>query len=160
MVTIRRATVEDAELLAKLNVHVHEAHRAIMPERYKPITGAEPALIAWFENLSDDTTVVLIAERDNKAVGYIVCFLQEHPENVFLYARTTLHIDQMSVNDGYRGQGIGQALMNEVLQVAQSLAVDNITVGVMAFNADAIRFYERNGFTLGSHKMTRTISGE
>ena len=157
---LRRATLSDANLLANLNLAVHQVHVEAQPERYKPLESDNTALIAWFENnLVADTTYIFIAENETgEAMGYVQAFLQDIAENIFIYGYQRLHIDQMSVNAPYRSQGIGHLLMARVIETAKTLQVDSITLGVAGFNQRAIRFYEQQGFSIRSLRMIHSLS--
>ena len=60
--------------------------------------------------------------------------------------------------DGYRGIGIGERLMQEVLRQARSLGIELVELQVFAINKIALRLYEKLGFkTVGlvPNKMRR-----
>lgn len=144
---IRRAEVGDAELLARLLRHVHDLHVDARPDFFKPYA-LTPELIADFHGrLCDEATYCLIGEVDGAAVGYILAQVVERPENTYTYARRWLMIDQMSVNPDARSKGYGETLMQAMFELAQSLDIEYVLLGVWAFNERAIAFYERQGFT-------------
>ena len=73
--------------------------------------------------------------------------------------------------DGFRGSGIGSALpCGEVYSELRGLGIEELAIGVLATNHDAMRLYEREGFkpwvviTLGkvppasSPSLTQTTS--
>ncbi len=45
----------------------------------------------------------------------------------------------------HRGRGVGGALVKAVYQELNRIGVGHLGVGVIASNADAVRFYERLG---------------
>lgn len=53
------------------------------------------------------------------------------------------YISALTVDDRYRGQGIGSTLLEHVLREHEVVVTD-----VNIAKADAIRFYERHGFTI------------
>ncbi len=55
----------------------------------------------------------------------------------------------------YRGYGIGQALLNELLEWFDSS--EPVIVDVAAFNDNAIQFYTKNGFKLTGYTYTYEI---
>jgi ribosomal protein S18 acetylase RimI-like enzyme len=144
-IALRPATPDDAALLAQLSQDVHRIHVANQPDFFKPIRPDDPELIAFYEN-QIATVTCIIAEVDGEPVGYMMCQIVNRPENVFSYAQSRLHIDHMSVNEGYRSQGIGKALMDRAYELARQHQVDSLTLSVWAFNTDAQRFYVNNGF--------------
>lgn len=157
-IIIRNATIDDAQLLAKLNMSVHQPHVTAQPHRYKALTADNPELIADFEKrLSDETSYTFIAETEQEAVGYAHCFLRQTGENIYVYSLLDFHVDQLAVIESHQGQGIGKTLMEHVIQFAKDHHAGRVSLGVAAFNIDAIRFYERLGFSIGSHRMSLTI---
>lgn len=153
-ITIRQAKFEDAALLTALHADVHKHHSDAQPQHFKATDGKDPAVIQYFtDNLEDASARILIAEVDGEAVGYILLLHRVFEENVFAYAHSRLHIDQMSVSAQYRSNGIGHLLMEKTLEYARELDVNYVTLGVWAFNEAAIAFYEREGFEV----MTQTM---
>ena len=152
-VSLRRATSADAALLAQLCQAVHEIHVAAQPDFFKPIRPDDSTLIAFYEQELSSETIGYIAEVDSEPVGYMLCAVTIRPENVFSYAQSRLHIDQMSVNAAYRSQGVGKALMDKAYELAQQHQVDALTLSVWAFNEGAQRFYATNGFEPVYHNM-------
>ena len=142
-ITIRPAHNRDAELLAKLVITVQQLHIENQPERFKPLKADNPALIAVYEgHLADDNKHIYIAEIEGVAVGFILCVDYVIPENPFVYSKRDFHIDQISVDVDYQGQGIGKLLMQQAIREAQECEADLITLGVASFNQQAIEFYK------------------
>jgi ribosomal protein S18 acetylase RimI-like enzyme len=55
-------------------------------------------------------------------------------------------LDDVSVKEGRRGEGIGTALLEQLQEQLRKEAVTRIDVGVHLENPEARRFYERLGF--------------
>lgn len=156
MLSIRRATLADVPILAELVLVVHELHVQQEPQRYKAMRANDPAVRAFFTDLlSKESAHVFLALDGDQPIGYVLALLREVPENPFVHSGRALHIDQMSVNTAYQGQGVGTRLMETVLELAQTLGAERVSLGVAVFNTRAIRFYERLGFTIYHHRMSR-----
>lgn len=157
-IVVRPARLEDAAVLARLNMRVHQLHVDAHPERYKPIHPDQSEVIAWHaQHLMDESAYVAIAYDGDTPVGYILAFLQQMPDNPFVYSAPNFHIDQMSVEMEYEGQGVGRLLLEAALDTARGHGALTVSLGVAAFNERAIAFYERHGFTPISLRMTRTV---
>lgn len=153
-ISIRQAKLGDAALLTALHADVHKHHSDAQPQHFKTTDGKDPAVIKYFtDNLEDANAMILIAEADGEALGYILLLHRVFEENVFAYAHSRLHIDQMSVSAKYRSKGIGHLLMDKAIEYGRELQVNYVTLGVWAFNEGAIAFYEREGFEV----MTQTM---
>lgn len=155
---IRNASPDDDKTLARLNYTVQKLHVERMPQRYKATTPDDALVIATFQRfLCDEKSRILIAEVDGEAVGYIHVKITQTEENAFVLAHTTLHIDQMSVVESHQGQGIGHALMEQAFVLARQLDIELVTLGVVAFNTNAQKFYERHGFEFQSMRMIKNL---
>ncbi|MEM9951292.1 MAG: GNAT family N-acetyltransferase [Chloroflexota bacterium] len=159
MVQIRQAQEQDIPTLCQLIMTVQELHRQEMPHRYRAITPDDPALVQLFANkLGDEQETIFIAEINDEAIGYLSLQIRDIPDHPLVFGYRGGHIDQMSVNEAYQGQGVGKALMNHAIEFAKSQNVGRMTLGVVAFNQRAIRFYESFGFEFGSHRMALNIT--
>lgn len=56
-----------------------------------------------------------------------------------------LHLEDLIVNQKMRGQGLGEALLNEVVKYGNELGVKRISWEVLDWNTPAIEFYEKKG---------------
>lgn len=158
-IIIREATIADAALLAELNADVQRHHAEAKPERYKMPVPNNPALIAIYkERLQAEGNFLFIAELDNEPIGYIHCQIRENEDNPFTVAFRNLVVNEVSVNKNHRGEGIGQILMDKAEELAGQLEITEISLGVHAFNEEAIRFYKRLGFEVASIRMRKTHS--
>ena len=155
---IRQATQEDAALLARLNHSVQHTHHKLNPDRYKDNRPDEPGVIAEFERrLQTEEDLIYIVEVDGAAVGYASCKYTIPGENPYVQAAPRLHIDQAGVEEEFRGKGIGTALVAHVEEVARERGIDSVTLGVYGRNQDALRLYERLGFTIESVRMIKNL---
>lgn len=57
-----------------------------------------------------------------------------------------LHINNFAVRDGYRRRGIGQKLLNKILEQGRSLAVPSAFLELRAGNQAALALYQKCGF--------------
>jgi ribosomal protein S18 acetylase RimI-like enzyme len=55
-------------------------------------------------------------------------------------------LQSLAVLEASRGQGIGSALLQRVYAELRRLAIDELAIGVLATNHEAMRLYEREGF--------------
>ncbi len=63
-----------------------------------------------------------------------------------------VEIERIYVLEAFKGIGAGRFMIEKTVEIAQSLGLDYIWLGVWAENEKAIRFYEKMGFTIfGEH---------
>ncbi|NNL00733.1 MAG: GNAT family N-acetyltransferase [Eudoraea sp.] len=83
------------------------------------------------------------------------CFVGVIDKNVegmaLLYPRYStwkgpvIHLEDLIVSEGFRGSGLGTALLNEVVKYGAKLGVKRISWDVLDWNSPAIEFYEKKG---------------
>jgi len=154
---IRQATLEDAELIARLNAPVQQLHYEARPDFYKP-PALMPELIADYrDRLKCKDVYVFIASLDGHPIGYILAQVMEREDNPYSYPTRYMLIDQLSVNPEQHCKGYGEALMRHVFGLAKTLGITRAVVGVWGFNERAIAFYEHLGFTPRDIRMETRV---
>jgi ribosomal protein S18 acetylase RimI-like enzyme len=157
MMLIRRASVDDAPLLARLNTTVQQLHAEARPDIFKPPV-ANDELIGWFETALNDSDVrIFVGELDNETIGYMVVEIIRRPENPFTFARDFLLIDQISVNPEHQGKGFGKKLLEEAYRFTHAENLKRITLGVWNFNTHAVEFYKSQGFSVFDTRLEKHI---
>ncbi len=108
----------------------------------------------WLEGLGPDDHM-LVAELDGKVIG-----------NMGLHCRRgrLAHMGHigMSVHDDYQGQGIGTALMEAVVDMADNwLNLKRLELDVYIDNEPGVRLYKKFGFEIeGTRKSLAFRDGE
>lgn len=87
---------------------------------------------------------VLIGMVDGAPAGFAV-FL--HTFSTFL-GRRGLYLEDLFVHPAFRGQGLGEALLRRVAQLARERGCGRLEWTVLDWNQPAIRFYEGRGATV------------
>lgn len=141
---IRRATLDDAPTLARLNTHVQSWHAAHYPEAFFP-TPDPRALTAWFAERLDDPACTAFLAGD-PAVGYALCQLITREPSIFSPGYRRLMIDHIAVAPEVRRQGQGRALLQAARQLARDLNVDEIMLDTWEANHEAHAFFRAQGF--------------
>lgn len=107
---------------------------AIRRERY----------VRW---LADPGAFALLASSGNdaSAVGYAVVSMHGADDSHRTGSRFA-ELQSLAVLEGHRGSGIGSELLQAVYAELRRLDIEELAIGVLATNHDAMRFYEREGF--------------
>jgi len=102
---------------------------------------------AWLDGVQASRRFELVVTRDGVCVAFGALYV--HAEH-FDHCGTLT----MGVRSGYRGQGIGAALLRALLATARRFArLAKIGLTVLVENAPAIRLYRRHGFAIeGLHR--------
>jgi ribosomal protein S18 acetylase RimI-like enzyme len=99
----------------------------------------------YLDWLSRQDHTLLVAERDGELIGYAMVSVGDGPAT-WDVGELTAEIETLSVLESERGSGVGRALTEAAAEVATKAGAGSVAVGVAHTNADAIRFYEREGF--------------
>jgi L-amino acid N-acyltransferase len=142
MVAIRPATAEDLPAILDITNDVIATSTAIYFD--DPLTLENRR--QWFEGRQQLGYPVLVAEAGGVVAGFS-SFGDFRPWPGYRF--TVEHA--LLVRDGYRGQGIGEALVKALWPIAASLGKHMIIAGVDAENVGSVRFHERLGFTKTAH---------
>ena len=90
----------------------------------------------------DDVTEYLV-EESGEVIGFVTLRAGEHPSREY---DTYLDIVNLLVEDDYRGQGYGSAVVSAVKELAREKGCDLLKVSWEWANDGARRFYRDNGF--------------
>ena len=154
---IRRATLEEAELLVTLNDPVQKMHAEEHPHFFKyPVDQAGMAKL-FRDELASEQNAFYIAWEDDQPLGYIWCMVQSRPENLIVHAFKRVTVDQISVNPDCRGKGVGKALMLAAEEFARECDTTNLGLSTWAFNTGAHGFFEEMGYSKYKQDMWKTL---
>ena len=131
----RPAGVDDADEVARL---LHDFNN----EFAAPSPGASVLAARLRRLLAHDSTVVVLAGRPAVAVALVT-----FRSNVWYDGPVAL-LDELYVEPGLRGRGIGAEVMDLVLAMCRERGVELVEVNVDEGDVDAQRFYDRLGFSL------------
>ncbi len=98
----------------------------------------------------------LVAERGGEVVGFALFFTNF---STFL-AQPGLYLEDLYVAPAHRGQGIGQALLTRLAEMALARGCGRFEWSVLDWNENAIRFYERMGATVMPEWRICRIAGD
>ena len=79
---------------------------------------------------------------DNSLAGYIVARM----------GADELHINNVAVRDEYRRRGIGQKLLNKIMQQGRALGMSVAFLELRAGNHAALALYEKSGFRVTARR--------
>jgi len=145
-VRVRKATLDDVDAIVRLNGVVQGLHHRELPERFKPPDAAAYASIvrAW---LAEENRTWFLAELEGgDPVGYALAVRRERPESPLTRSQMLVELEQIAVDPVVRRQGIGAALVREVIDHARRLDVRAVELSVHAFNEEAQAFFTAIGF--------------
>jgi len=113
---------------------------------------ANPAVNVTAERVAevglDANTVLLVADRGAEVIGTALLSMCM---DVMFQSQPFAVLENVVVNHGHRGLGVGTALMREVERIALERECSKIMLFSSVSRTDAHRFFMRTGFQ-GEHK--------
>ena len=144
---VRRACEKDLAGVHELLNQVLAVHAAGRPDIFRAGTRkyTDAELLAMFE---DDAHPVFVAVDDDGAVlGHAFCELQDYRKSNSWQPIMSLYIDDICVDEKSRGQHVGTALYQHVIDFAREKGCHNVTLNVWECNPGARAFYDAMGMT-------------
>lgn len=141
---IRFAQEKDLPEINKLLYQVCMIHVNGRPDLFK--AGAKKYTDnELIDIMHNEKKPILVAADENDVVrGYAFCIFQEYKSGSLTDIKT-LYIDDLCVDEDFRGQHIGTLLYNAVLDFAKKNKCYNVTLNVWSCNESAMKFYEKCG---------------
>ena len=142
-VSVRRAVREDGpDILELIRQLGYEAESS----SFLPLLGVL---------IKRDEHEVLVADDGVQAVG----FVNVNFRTFLRYGALVGTVDELCVDEEHRGHGVGQALIEAGIAAGRKRGAHHLELTTNKVRADALRFYERLGFEITSHKLVYSLSG-
>lgn len=152
---IRRAEPKDTARVLHILEQVNRVHHALRPDLFHLATKySAEALHAVF---ADDRTPVFVYEADGVVCGYIFTVLLDHGGDRMLMPVKELYIDDLCVDEHYRGRGIATALYRHTVGYARQRGCHNVTLNVWEGNSGAMAFYRKMGMQTQKTKLETVL---
>jgi GNAT superfamily N-acetyltransferase len=150
-ISIRPARAEDVTALVRLRLANAQRHVELDSAAYR--RPAPEAVRRHFHdrlsNPGNEPPLILVAEVAGEVAGMVEIVIEAgFPDHQIAVPRRTAQVHTV-VLDGYRGMGVGTALVRAGERHAAELGVAVLIAAILASNAGAISFYAGAGF--GDH---------
>lgn len=151
-VNLRRARIEDADLLTQLGAQTFAETFAEdnSPEDMASYLAASFNREKQLEELTDPLSRFFIAEVNGSAAGYAKISTGEALDCI--EGQRPIELVRLYVSREWLGRGVGQALMQRCLDEAREMGCQTIWLGVWEHNQRAQAFYRKWNFReVGDH---------
>ncbi len=100
------------------------------------------------EEVSDNEGKCYLAVENSKVVGLIMGYVREYDKYDYLDYKCPRsgEISELIVSKSARSKGIGKMLMQKMEEYLKSIGCEYIFIDVFAYNENAIKFYEKQGY--------------
>ena len=108
----------------------------------------EKMAILDLEEVNGNDGKCYLAIIDNNVVGLIMGCVRKYDEYDYLDYKCPRcgEVTELVVSKNARDNGVGQKLMDTMEKYFKSIGCEYITIDVFAYNKNAIKFYENNGY--------------
>lgn len=148
--TIREYQDSDKELLKKLIEKLMDFVVATDPiKRIRRMEGFGPSTLKkLLRKIDENSGKIYFAEVDGRVVGYVAGFVgTQSKENLLEVIPAKVgYIEDLFVEDKYRGKNIGTLLMEKMEEYLKSQGCDSLWLEVFAPNKKAYEYYKKLGF--------------
>lgn len=141
---IRFAKPQDVPGIIKLLQQVGRIHHQGRPDLFRA-TAQKYGPSQVLEMMDKPDSPIFVAVEENKVLGYGFCVMEKYQQNPVMNDRLTLYIDDLCVQEAYRGKHIGTAIYQEIIRYAKHCGCYNVTLNVWSCNESAMKFYESLG---------------
>ena len=143
-IVIKKAQEKDVDRLYDMLGQVQNLHAEGRPDVFKK--GAHKyGKQEIIELLTKKNFHVDVAVAGDQAIGYVFCEVIEKEQTDNLFALKTYYIDDLCVDEKFRGKGVGRALYQFAKRDAQKKGCDSLTLNVWELNQSAKNFYQKIG---------------
>lgn len=155
---LRKAVDADIPELRRLLFQVGDVHHQIRPDLFRPgaIKYTESELA---DLLKDEDFPIFAAMEGESMLGYCFCQWRVFQNSTALTDRKELYIDDLCVDEKFRGRGIASELYEHTCAFARQIGCHFITLNVWSGNDGAMKFYERAGLRPRSVTMDMPLEG-
>ncbi len=150
---IRKAQEQDIDAILELNRQIGEIHFEQAPQVFCPPSPEERAFL--LAAIAAEGRLFCVAEQEGAVVGFLTARIDINETIPFLSKQPICRIGTVVVDEGYRSQGIGKALIAHCDEWGKVQGTHQIRLEVMAFNERAKALYEALGFKMLSQTMAR-----
>lgn len=143
---VRRAEIKDIPRLEEILYQVHDVHASVRPDLF--IKGKKKYTAEELEALigSEDTIIFVCTDDTGVIMGYAFCMDKTYEGNHSTNPDKMLYIDDLCVDEIFRGRHVGSILCEHVKKYASEEGYQRITLNVWEFNKSARAFYDALGF--------------
>ena len=141
-IVIRQATLNDLQSIQYLNYELFKLEKENFDSTLIIDWPLSEEGKSYFENLIKNEYVIIAVEDEN-IIGYLAGTINEKGSYELLQYG---EINNMLVDNSYRGSGIGKQLINCFKEYCKTKNITNLKVVASAKNINAIEFYKKQGF--------------
>ena len=135
---IKKATEEDInEDVINIQLKAYRFHQKERPDVFDDLP--DEKLIRGYKNVAKYYDVLLVID-EGKTVGLLTYEIKSLTDILYLY------IEEIYIEEEYRGKGYAKALLEEAKKIAKENKCQRIELTCWTFNENAIKMYNKLGY--------------
>jgi len=156
-ISIRPAVASDVPALGRLGAALMRLHHDFDARRFLAPGDDPEAGYGWFlrEQMSDDESLVLVADRAGEVVGYVYAGIE--PLSWKELRDECGFVHDLLVAEDARGLGVAQQLLDAAFDWLRARGMPRVVLWTAEQNATAQRAFTRAGFRRTMVEMTREL---
>jgi diamine N-acetyltransferase len=144
--TIRKAETADIPAIARLYWESDNFHFRHESWIYRETTESHRSEEYLSGCIDQADGLFIVADDEGPVAGFAYGYEESRGHFPFHRQRTFFCLENIVVEEGLRGRGIGRELLKAVIAHARLRGYSDVTLNVYSFNVGAIRLYEEFGF--------------
>jgi ribosomal protein S18 acetylase RimI-like enzyme len=151
---IRLAIPEDVPRISAIFEHLYAYNAGQQPQYYRQASeeGDYPRRV-----IEGQDGAILIVLDGSAITGLLHIEEKTTPPSVSIIAHTYAEIVALFVDPTYRGQGVGDRLIQAAKKWAKARKADFLELFVLVENEGGLKFYEKMGFETVSRNMRLSL---
>lgn len=143
--TIRPGNVDDAPLLEQI-LEVTVFWQPVLPAATLESLEVYPTLVRYVDDWGRAGDAAVVAMHGERPIG--AAWYRHFSEDAPGFGFVAPDVPELAIGivDGYRGAGLGRAILDALLERARHDGVRGISLSVEIANARAVKLYQRTGF--------------
>jgi ribosomal protein S18 acetylase RimI-like enzyme len=143
---IRALSEKDIPQLRELAIRIYRDTFSVSntPENMDAFIAKDYSIESFQKEFREEGSSYFFALHNDIPAGYLR--LRKNPEAESHLGPNTIELQRLYVDVNFQGMKVGSALMQHALDIAKSLKVDWIWLGVWEHNPKAQKFYSKWGF--------------
>jgi ribosomal protein S18 acetylase RimI-like enzyme len=156
-VTIRAGTVADYPRAHAVIKETFSFHQQAAPTFFQESDSPPPTLATIEAVLDNDSGAWFLAEHQGEVIGFVTVQMRPPAQEQYLVPESRALVQNLGVLSAWRGQGIGQTLMEAAEAWARRHGATRLVLNVWEFNTGALGFYETLGYRGFSRNMWKAL---
>ena len=146
MIQIQKATTEHLDEIVSLWLKLMNLHKGFDEDFFADTdnSGEEYKMnLDW--NLRDTSSILFIATKDNKIIGYVTADISWFRYSSY-NSNNYCTLGDIMIDENFRHLGIGKLFIAEIKKWAKSESTNKIVLNVFSKNTKALSFFKKQGF--------------